>query len=377
MSDIQDSEDRDALTPRSRLSQRPRAPTITVDVSALRFMDNALTAEGEPSSQSNFPATTEHQLPLLSTEPTEHTPLLSKRTRPVASRNVSSQNSMGHDPYLDPHTLLAVPSIHSRGSSLDHHSISSYTGESLFSTPATSEYGGTRRMSSEARSPHMPGSDHLSRPELDAEYEVHILDNPFAFSPVQLHELLEEKNLGAFWSVGGLQGLEMGLRTNCSSGLSLDETSLDGTVELDNILQITRATSPGEGGSSLAGLLHNTVSTPIRHTSSEPYVDRKRVFGISRLPERKSMTFLQIMWVTFNDNVLIILTVVAAISLLLGLYQDFGQSGRYDGPKVRWVEGVTIIVAVSIVVVVGSVNDYQKENQFLKLSRKVNNPPCP
>jgi predicted small integral membrane protein len=38
---------------------------------------------------------------------------------------------------------------------------------------------------------------------------------------------------------------------------------------------------------------------------------------------------------------------------------------------VRWVEGVTIMVAVALVVVVGSVNDYQKEQQFLKLSKKV------
>jgi Ca2+-transporting ATPase len=339
-------------------------------------MDNALTAEGEPSFPSNLPAVTEHQLPLLSAEPTEHTPLLSKKTRPVTPRKLPSLNSTGHDLYLDPHSLLAVPSTRSRGSSLDHHSISSYTGESL-STPATSEYGWTHSMSNEARSFHMPGPDHPSQLDLDGEREVYIRDNPFGFSPVQLYELLEGKNLGAFWSVGGLQGFELGLRTNCSSGLSLDETGLDGTVELDNLPPITRVASAGEWVSSLSGLLQNIESIPIRHTSSEPYVDRKRVFGVSRLPERKSKTFLQIMWVTFNDNVLIILTVVAAISLSLGLYQDFGQSSRYDGPKVRWVEGVTIIVAVTIVVIVGSVNDYQKENQFLKLSRKVNNPPRP
>jgi P-type Ca2+ transporter type 2C len=77
---------------------------------------------------------------------------------------------------------------------------------------------------------------------------------------------------------------------------------------------------------------------------------------------------------TFNDKVLIILTIVATISLGLGLCQDFGQSGRYGGPKVRWVEGVTIMVAVAIVVIVGSLNDYQKERQFIKLNRKVGNP---
>jgi Ca2+-transporting ATPase len=100
-------------------------------------------------------------------------------------------------------------------------------------------------------------------------------------------------------------------------------------------------------------------------------VDRKRVFGINHLPEKKAKNILQIMWITFNDKVLIILTVVAALSLGLGLYQDFGESRRYGGPKVRWVEGVTIMVAVVIVVVIGSLNDYQKERQFIKLNKKV------
>jgi Ca2+-transporting ATPase len=37
---------------------------------------------------------------------------------------------------------------------------------------------------------------------------------------------------------------------------------------------------------------------------------------------------------------------------------------------VDWVEGVTILVAVAIVVVVGSVNDWQKEKQFKVLNEK-------
>jgi Ca2+-transporting ATPase len=82
---------------------------------------------------------------------------------------------------------------------------------------------------------------------------------------------------------------------------------------------------------------------------------------------------LQIIWITFNDKVLIILTIVATLSLALGLYLDFGQLGRYGGPKVRWVEGVAIMVTVTIVVVVGFLNDYQKEQQFIKLNKRVDN----
>ena len=71
----------------------------------------------------------------------------------------------------------------------------------------------------------------------------------------------------------------------------------------------------------------------------------------------------------------------AVVSLALGLYQDLGAPPVYivspscpndlcPQPQVDWVEGVAIMVAILIVVVVGSVNDYQKERQFTKLNAK-------
>ena len=77
------------------------------------------------------------------------------------------------------------------------------------------------------------------------------------------------------------------------------------------------------------------------------------------------------------------LTVAAIVSLALGLYQDLGV--EHDPifndedcpppigcapPKVDWVEGVAICIAILIVILVGSVNDWQKERQFKKLNEK-------
>jgi Ca2+-transporting ATPase len=56
------------------------------------------------------------------------------------------------------------------------------------------------------------------------------------------------------------------------------------------------------------------------------------------------------------------------ISLVLGFYQSF-RPGATN--KVEWVEGVAILVAVAIVTIVQSINDFQKERQFIKLNRKV------
>lgn len=70
----------------------------------------------------------------------------------------------------------------------------------------------------------------------------------------------------------------------------------------------------------------------------------------------------------------IILIIAAVISLALGLYQTFGQAPEViDGntvPSIDWVEGVAIMVAVAIVVLVGATNDWQKEKQFQKLNAK-------
>ena len=42
----------------------------------------------------------------------------------------------------------------------------------------------------------------------------------------------------------------------------------------------------------------------------------------------------------------------------------------YHYQKVDYVEGVAILVAAAIVVLVGAANDYQKERQFAKLNAK-------
>ena len=68
------------------------------------------------------------------------------------------------------------------------------------------------------------------------------------------------------------------------------------------------------------------------------------------------------------------MTISAIVSLTVGIYEDI-HTIEYDSfgnkiPGVKWVEGVAIIVAVVLVVVVGSVNDFQKEKQFRSLNAK-------
>ena len=70
--------------------------------------------------------------------------------------------------------------------------------------------------------------------------------------------------------------------------------------------------------------------------------------------------------------------------MALGIYQDVGVEHKpepctddptrlCDPPRVDFVEGVAIMIAIIIVVLVGSLNDWQKERQFRTLNEKRDN----
>ncbi|KAK5788074.1 hypothetical protein VI817_009032 [Penicillium citrinum] len=198
-------------------------------------------------------------------------------------------------------------------------------------------------------------------PRNEADFLVE--DNRFAFSPGQLNKMQNPKSLAAFHALGGLQGLERGLRTDLSAGLSIDEGRLEGTVDFqqvtpplyNNCLSITK---PSLGSSP-------STSVPGSAGKGSPFEDRIRVFSQNRLPARKSTGFLKLFWIAYNDKIIILLTIAAIISLSLGIYESI------DGGKgVEWVEGVAIVVAILIVTIVTAANDWQKERQFAKLNRK-------
>lgn len=116
------------------------------------------------------------------------------------------------------------------------------------------------------------------------------------------------------------------------------------------------------------GLSMETLLTEQRH----------KTFGENKIPTRKAKSFFQICWEAFQDRTLIILSISAVVSLALGLYELYGQPAEYDAegtkiPKLDWIEGVAILIAVVVVVLVGGVNDYQKELQFKNLSSQEKN----
>ncbi|KKY28672.1 putative p-type calcium atpase [Phaeomoniella chlamydospora] len=203
-------------------------------------------------------------------------------------------------------------------------------------------------------------------PSTESDFEVE--DNKFAFSPGQLNKLINPKSLSAFHALGGLTGIEKGLRTNRHSGLSVDETTLDGTVSFEDSVKSGVEQAETDMKPVKRTKTSDTMGEHVKG-SDKSYYDRKRIFKDNRLPEKKPKTIWELAWMAYNDKVLILLTVAAVISLALGIYQSVQPADPHEA-RVEWVEGVAIIVAIVIVVVVGALNDYQKERQFVKLNKK-------
>ena len=183
-------------------------------------------------------------------------------------------------------------------------------------------------------------------------------NNPFAFTPGQLNKLLNPKSLSALVALGGPRGIERGLRTSFTAGLSIDEQRLDGKVTFDE------ATSTEKKAAYSESPVSSEDALPAHDVKSQ-FEDRLRVFKDNRLPERKPDGILKLIWRAYNDKILILLSIAAVISLALGLYETFSA-----GHGVEWIEGVAIIVAITIVVTVGAANDWQKERQFAKLNAR-------
>jgi Ca2+-transporting ATPase len=206
--------------------------------------------------------------------------------------------------------------------------------------------------------------------QLELAQDDAIDPTPFKFKPYQLAHMLDPKNIESLISFGGTSGLLRGLGVNHTTGLV--------TKGAGNGASHRHDTQPPKESTDTPRI---TLTEPSGNVATAPAVDddaafaatlddRRRVFGENHLPTRASKSLLQLMWMALQDKVLILLSIAAVISLALGLFQDFGTTREPGEPPVDWVEGVAIMIAIAIVVVVGSLNDWQKERQFRALNDK-------
>ena len=89
---------------------------------------------------------------------------------------------------------------------------------------------------------------------------------------------------------------------------------------------------------------------------------RRKTFGVNKVEEEPQEPLWKLMWDALQDPTLIFLCAAACFSLIIAIFVEQRPYG--------WLEGVAILSAVVVVVLVGSINDYQKEMQFRELNSK-------
>ncbi|XWW92416.1 hypothetical protein V2A60_000339 [Cordyceps javanica] len=207
--------------------------------------------------------------------------------------------------------------------------------------------------------------DILARPDNEPASD----SGPFAFSTTQLYKLLTYRSLAALDVFGGLYGLAGGLRANVSTGLSADETKLPGRVTFDEAVAAAR-----EQRDPLIEQILPPRSTPTGLTlrlGDEPdahFLDRRRIYGANRLPRRPQKSFFRLMWIAFNDKLLILLTISACISLAIGIYQSIDAKSK--NANIEWVDGVTVVIAILVIIFASAATDWQKNHKFEKLNER-------
>ena len=181
-----------------------------------------------------------------------------------------------------------------------------------------------------------------------------VKDNPFAFSPGQLSKLLNPKSPFAFYALGGLAGLEMGLRTSREAGLSVDEAHLDGTVSFEQATAYGSSISGarGEKPEFCAGRTKGISHMPF---DSGNFGDRKRVFGVNEIPEARLESFLKLAWSIYcGRRSLMLLSIFGFVSFSWSLGSDLLLAHEGAKPNGGWAEGVAIVLCIVVFVTGGA-----------------------
>ena len=118
-----------------------------------------------------------------------------------------------------------------------------------------------------------------------------------------------------------------------------------------------------DGVEGLMAMLRVSLKTGLEQDPAE-LERRRRAFGANVIPDAPPRSFLALCMDAIQDKTLIILMVAAVIGIILGLTVEKDKD-------VAWIDGVAILAAVVIVVLVTAMNDWTKEKQFRGLQKKL------
>ena len=129
--------------------------------------------------------------------------------------------------------------------------------------------------------------------------------------------------------------------------------------ERDENLQDLKYFTDHDGTEELLETLRTDKTTGISFTDN-----REEHFGSNRIFRKPPPKFCEFVLNALSDKMIIILIICAFLEVGISLYYMFIEQDA----NVDWIDGVSIITAVFIVVSVGAVTDYKKEMKFQELN---------
>lgn len=143
----------------------------------------------------------------------------------------------------------------------------------------------------------------------------------FPIDQASLINLAKDKDLDLLGRLGGVDGISSTLKTDPDKGISID--------------------------------------------NDQELASRRRTFGSNTYTKPPTKGFLHYVWEAFQDLTIVILIVCAALSLGFGM--------KVHGAKEGWIDGVSIFIAIFLVIAVSAISNYRQNMQFDKLSKVSNN----
>ncbi|KAI8613379.1 PMCA-type calcium-translocating P-type ATPase, partial [Chytriomyces sp. MP71] len=192
----------------------------------------------------------------------------------------------------------------------------------------------------------------------------------FGITPDEIHDLIDPKSPEKLSKLGGVVGVARRLRTNIHTGLSESRDALTGSWKtLYREPEGTEEVSVEEDERELK-LRDLAREETVRNTHSHSKVEtafatRKETFGDNVLPEPALHSFWEFVREALKDQTLIILIIASVVDVAIGIYKTAFAATK---DPLGFVDGVAIIVAVVVIVMISSVNDFRKQAQFHQLS---------
>jgi Ca2+-transporting ATPase len=117
--------------------------------------------------------------------------------------------------------------------------------------------------------------------------------SPFEFTPSTLAALFDPKSLSQLNQLGGLQGLEKGLKTSLDYGLREQGPTLVRQTTTDSVL------------SRISTKITGVVPDDTNRFPNDDLKQRVAVYGENKIPQRKTKSLLELMYIAMHDKIMV------------------------------------------------------------------------